>query len=77
MNYSVYFFDGIRWREFHLACPIGINIGEPDEVFFDLVKTILSFNKNSIVKPTLYERIYRRGYYSDPDYVAVFRYSNS
>ncbi len=74
MNYSVYFFDGMIWREFTLSHPININIGTPDKIFFNAVKSILGFSENSIVRPTLYERVYRRGYNADPDYDVVFRY---
>ena len=77
MNYSILFFDGLFIKEFSISHPININIGTPDQIFFDAVKTILSFRKNSIVMPTLYERVYRRGYNSDPDYDAVFRYKAS
>jgi hypothetical protein len=72
MNYSVFFFDGKRWRERSISYPVNINIGAASEIFFRAVRSILDFNNCAIIKPVLYQRVYRRGWTSDPDYDVAY-----
>ena len=72
MNYSVRFYDGFKWREWSLSHPANINAGTTSELFFSIVKSILDFNNCAIIKPALYQRVYRRGWTNDPDYEAMY-----